>query len=124
MSGMSATIGCVDGSWSWRYAHVFQPLENVAHAPVNRVASSSERNDMNVAKLSFSHRSSHHRIVTRSPNHMCAIPWRIVSARRSRSASVTLDRNTYASAIVTQPAFSMAPALNSGTKSWSYLPNG
>ena len=26
--------------------------------------------------------------------------------------------------IVTQPAFSIAPALYSGTNSWSYLPNG
>ncbi len=25
---------------------------------------------------------------------------------------------------MTQPAFSIAPSLNSGTKSWSYFPNG
>ena len=25
---------------------------------------------------------------------------------------------------MTAPAFSIAPSLNSGTKSWSYLPNG
>jgi len=75
-----------------------------------------------VAKLSLSHRSSHHRMVTRSPNHMWAISWRIVSARPSRSASVTLDRKMCRSENVTQPAFSMAPKLNSGTKSWSYFP--
>src|SRR5262245_42940246 len=32
--------------------------------------------------------------------------------------------DTKSSRIVTAPAFSIAPALNSGTKSWSYLPNG
>ena len=36
-----------------------------------------------VANDSLSHRSSHQRMVTRSPNHMCAISCRIVSARRS-----------------------------------------
>ncbi len=77
-----------------------------------------------MAKLSFSHRSSHHRMVTRSPNHMWAISWRIVSARPSRSASVTLERNRCRSENVTQPAFSMAPKLNSGTNSWSYFPKG
>ena len=30
---------------------------------------------MNVAKASFNHRPFHQRIVTRSPNHMCAISW-------------------------------------------------
>ncbi len=78
---------------------------------------------MNVANDSFSHRSSHHRMVTRSPNHMWAISCRIVSARRSRAASVTFERNRYASLYVTRPAFSMAPELNSGTKIWSYFPN-
>lgn len=28
-SRMSAMIGCVEGSWSWRYAHVFMELANV-----------------------------------------------------------------------------------------------
>ncbi len=55
---------------------------------------------------------------------MCAISCRIVSARRSRRASVTFARKTYSSRKVTQPAFSIAPALNSGTNNWSYLPNG
>ena len=30
----------------------------------------------------------------------------------------------YSSRSVTQPAFSIAPMLYSGTNSWSYLPNG
>ena len=37
------------------------------------------------ANDSLSHRSSHQRIVTRSPNHMCAISCAIVIARSSRS---------------------------------------
>jgi hypothetical protein len=88
---------------------------------VNRVASTSARTDTYVANDSFSHTSSHHRIVTRSPNHMWAISCRIVSARRSRAASVTFDLNRYSSLNVTQPAFSMAPGMKSGTKIWSYL---
>ena len=55
---------------------------------------------------------------------MCAISCRIPSARLSLTVSVTLERYTQSSVIVTQPAFSMAPSLNSGTKSWSYLPKG
>ena len=77
-----------------------------------------------MAKLSFSHRSFHQRIVTRSPNHMCAISWRITSPRLRRWLSVGGSRKTNTSAKVTAPTFSIAPALNSGTKIWSYLPNG
>ncbi len=55
---------------------------------------------------------------------MCAISWSTVSQRRSYWYRVTRDRNTYSSRKVTAPAFSIAPALNSGTNSWSYLPNG
>ncbi len=77
-----------------------------------------------VANDSFSHRSFHHSMVTRSPNHMCASSCRIVAARTSYAASVTFERNTYWSRMVTAPAFSMAPALNSGTNSWSYFSNG
>ncbi len=77
-----------------------------------------------MANDSFSHRSFHHSMVTRSPNHMWASSWRMVSARPSYAASVTFERKTYWSRMVTAPAFSIAPALNSGTKSWSYLANG
>ncbi len=76
------------------------------------------------ANDSFSQRSSHQRIVTRSPNHMWASSCRIVNARRSIVASAGFERHTYCSVIVTAPAFSIAPALNSGTNSWSYLANG
>ncbi len=55
---------------------------------------------------------------------MWAISCRIVLARRSYAASVTLDRKRYSSLKVTQPGFSIAPKLISGTNSWSYLANG
>ncbi len=91
---------------------------------MNRVASAAASVEAYSANDSLSHRSFHQRIVTRSPNHMCASSCRIVIARRSIIAPVTLERNTYRSRNVTAPAFSIAPALNSGTKSWSYLVNG
>src|SRR5919198_5685954 len=124
VSGMSAVMGWVDGSWSCWYAQVFSLLQNVVQALVNRVPFTMQSTEANVAKVSLSQRSSHHRMVTRSPNHMCAISCSTVSARRSRAASVTFDRNTYASLKVMHPAFSMAPELNSGTITWSYLSNG
>ena len=46
-------------------------------------ADTSRRGHAKVAKDSFSHRSSHQVMVTRSPNHMCAISCSTVSARRS-----------------------------------------
>ncbi len=91
---MSATIGCVEGSWSCRYAQFFSIEENVVHALVQRVACAVASVDMYSANDSFSHRSSHQRMVTRSPNHMCASSCRIVTARRSIVASGTLERNT------------------------------
>src|SRR6185503_7497310 len=109
MSGMSATIGCVVASWSCRYAQVFSESAKVTHALRQRVAFDSEKTAAQEAKLSFSQRSSHQRIVTRLPNHMCAISWRITSARRSRAASVTFERKRYSSLKVTHPMFSIAP---------------
>ena len=53
---------------------------------------------------------------------MCAISWRITSARRRRWFSVGGSRYTIDSLKVTAPTFSMAPWLNSGTKIWSYFP--
>ena len=38
-SGMSAAIGCVEGSWSCAYAQAFSVLANVVHAVVYSVAS-------------------------------------------------------------------------------------
>ena len=88
-----------------------RPLENVVQASVKRVASALARVPQNSANDSFSHRSSHHFIVTRSPNHMCAISCRITMARSSWSASVTRERNSSSSEMTTQPTFSVAPTL-------------
>src|SRR6187402_877734 len=97
---------------------------NVVHASFHSVASAVAMVDAHSANDSFSQRSFHHFIVTRSPNHMWASSCRIVTTRRSRVASVTFERKTYVSVKVTAPAFSIAPALYSGTNSWSYLSNG
>src|SRR5215467_3203465 len=91
MSGISAAIGCVEGSWSCRYAHALSACEKVVQAERQRVASVSAVQEAQEANDSFSHRSSHQRMVTRSPNHMCAISCMIVSARYSRRVSVTRD---------------------------------
>src|ERR1700710_3031441 len=82
-STMSAAMGWVDGSWSWTYAQDFSTLANVVQALVYSVAAFCATTEAQVAKDSLSHRSSHQRMVTRSPNHMCAISCRMVSQRRS-----------------------------------------
>ena len=80
---MSAATGWVEGSWSCRYAQDFSTFAKVVHALRYSVASAWHSTDAQVANDSLSHRSSHQRMVTRSPNHMCAISWSTVSARRS-----------------------------------------
>jgi len=62
--------------------------------------------------------------VTRLPNHWCAISWAIVVARWIRTPRVTREVKISGSRNVTQPGFSIAPALNSGTNAWWYFPNG
>ena len=52
-------------------------------------SASTPRCSMNVANASFSQMPFHHFIVTRSPNHMCAISCTIVSAAPVISSSVT-----------------------------------
>src|ERR1700760_5061085 len=94
MSGMSAAIGCVEGSWSCLQAQAFQAVVNVVHELSQRVALAWASVPAQVANDSFSHRSSHQRMVTRSPNHMWAISCRIVSARRSRRGAGALLRET------------------------------
>ena len=79
-----------------------------------------------VAKPSFSQMSSHHFIVTRLPNHWCAISWAMIEAtllrrltdERSGSTSSSRSRKVIA------PQFSIAPAAKSGTAMMSSLPNG
>jgi len=91
---MVATIGWVEGSWSCWYAQLFSIDWKVAQASVHSVASAVAMVDAHSANDSLSHRSFHHFMVTRSPNHMCASSCRIVTTRRSLIASVTFDRNT------------------------------
>jgi hypothetical protein len=55
---------------------------NVVHASVHSVASAVAMVDAHSANDSLSHRSFHHFMVTRSPNHMCASSCRIVTTRR------------------------------------------
>ena len=64
------------------------------------------------ANHSFSQMSSHHCIVTRSPNHWCAISCATVVARWMRTPRVTRELKTSGSRKVTQPGFSTAPHRN------------
>ena len=50
---------------------------------------------------------------------MCDISCAITIARRRRLSSVTRERKMKSSWKLTAPGFSIAPALNSGTNSWS-----
>ena len=84
----------------------------------NSVASAVTRLPRYSANDSLSQRSSHHAGVTMSPNHWCAISWAIVLARAMCLARVTRLEKTSGSRKVTQPGFSIAPALNSGTNAW------
>ena len=82
------------------------------------MTSAVTRLPMYSAKDSLSQRSSHHAGVTMLPNHWCAISWAIVLARAIRMPRVTRLVKTSGSRKVTQPGFSIAPALNSGTNAW------
>ena len=81
---------------------------------------------IHVANPSFSHRLSHHAIVTRSPNHWCAISCATTSATSFFAASApsffatrrSVSRN------VMHPKFSIAPASKSGTATRSSFATG
>src|SRR5699024_1076589 len=102
----------------------FSTLAKVTHAVSYSVFSAWQIAADQVAKDSFNHRSSHHCMVTKSPNHMCASSCKMVSARRSYMWWVAWEEKTYSSRMVPQPALSIAPALSSGTTIWSYLRRG
>ncbi len=71
---------------------------------------------INVAKLSFSHRSFQYFMVTRSPNHWCAISWAMTDAILFFEAFPELSLCSKADSLnVIAPQFSIAPAANSGT---------
>ena len=70
------------------------------------------------ANDSLSQRSSHHSIVTRSPNHMCASSCAVtIDEQRARwdalAAAGSSSRTGRANVIA--PGFSIAPGQNSGT---------
>ena len=81
---------------------------------------------MKVANASFSQIPFHQRIVTRSPNHMCASSCAIVSATSRRSAKVASasSMSSSVSRYVTSPVFSIAPCAKSGIAAWSSFASG
>ena len=99
-----------------KVSHRFQAGRNASQAATS----------MKVAKASFSQIPFHQRMVTRSPNHMCASSCETTSATScssvwvavAGSTSRTLSRN------VMQPRFSMAPAAKSGSATRSTLSDG
>ena len=78
------------------------------------------------AKLSLSHRSFHHAIVTRSPNHICAISCAMISTIRCRvpGDELAVSKSSATSRYVTAPQFSIAPAAKSGSAMWSSFSSG
>ena len=117
-SGSGAT-GCVERRRSATIALGLWVTWKPTQVPANPAASSLTRNPMYSAKDSLSQMSSHQVWVTRSPNHMCDISCAITIARVRRSTSVTRPRGRNSSRKVTQPGFSIAPQLSSGTRTWS-----
>src|SRR6187402_3514807 len=92
----------------------------VTHASDHWVATAVAYVPTYSAKDSLSHRSSHHFMVTRSPNHMWASSCMTTTVRNSSRASEVLPRNSSRSSdTVTQPAFSIAPKLYCGAYTWS-----
>ena len=81
---------------------------------------------MNVANASFNQMPFHQRIVTRSPNHMCASSCETTSATASRSFWVLVAGSSSSrfSRNVMQPRFSIAPAEKSGSATRSTLSLG
>ena len=99
---------------------------NSSHMFHSGFQSSTTLKAIQVANASFSHRSSHQAMVTRSPYHMCASSWAMTSATRFFSASEMVFSSTSRSVSrkVTAPAFSIAPNSKSGTAIRSSLPYG
>src|SRR5215217_5492617 len=116
--------GCVEGRASALMPQFLRVTDAQTSASENSVLSAVMRLPMYSANASLSQRSSHHFGLTRLPNHWCAISWATVVARCTRRLRGTFVVNNRPSRNVTQPGFSMAAALKSGTKAWSYFTNG
>ena len=74
---MSATMGWVVGSWSCMYAHALRLFAKVTHASLKLLASLAPRVPHEVCEGFLEPQVVHHFMVTRSPNHMCAISWQM-----------------------------------------------
>ena len=81
---------------------------------------------MKVANASLSHSPFHQRMVTKSPNHMCAFSCATTSATRSSSlrAAESSSISKAVSRNVIAPRFSIAPNAKSGTATRSSLSPG
>ena len=81
---------------------------------------------IHVAKDSLSQRSSHHAMVTRSPNHMWAVSCAITSTMFCRVCAddVAGSKSRIRSRYVMAPQFSMAPAAKSWSAMWSSFASG
>jgi hypothetical protein len=81
---------------------------------------------MNVANASLSQMPFHHFIVTRSPNHMWASSWAMMSTTACSSDCVAVagSISRYRSRNVTHPRFSIAPNAKSGMATRSSLSPG
>ena len=74
------------GALSAAYASCLSVARMPAHMSVNSVQATAAHAQAHSANASLSQRSSHQRMVTMSPNHMCAISCSSTRARYSRSA--------------------------------------
>ena len=119
-------MGCEFFRPSRLKARFVSMLTNCVHISHSGNSQSTAFVPIQDAKLSFSQRSSHHSIVTRSPNHMCAISWATTSATRCRvpADEFWLSTNSAVSRYVTAPQFSIAPAAKSGIAMWSSFSSG
>src|SRR5688572_5632158 len=91
-------------------------LTKRSHGCHSGLNDSSALVDIQVANASLSQRSSHHFIVTISPNHICAISCAITDATDCLEVveAVFSSTNKRVSRKVTAPRFSIAPAAKSG----------
>ena len=122
----STSMGCVAWRASRDIAVETASPANCSHMSHSGWIMSTNFVAMNVAKLSLSHRSFHHSMVTRLPNHWWAISCETTSAM---NCFVLVDEvfwsySSTASLKVMAPQFSMAPAAKSGTAMRSSFGSG
>ena len=84
----SYSTGRVLARLSVSKARCWRSRLNVSHRFQSGRKASHAATSMKVAKASLSQMPFHHRIVTRSPNHMCASSWATTSATSCSSPCV------------------------------------